>query len=67
MAMTKKNFEKAAAIVRAHRDLLSGETNSSRITTIVQTADAIEDAFVMLFANDNPHYDVARFRVACRK
>ncbi len=49
--MTRKNYEAAAAIVR--------ETPENPYT--------VQEAFVTLFTNDNPRFDAARFRAACRQ
>jgi hypothetical protein len=67
MAMSKKNYEKAAAIVRAWREAEIGESPVKRAGATVTAASVIEEAFVLLFKDDNPSYDVARFRAACRK
>ena len=48
--MTKKHFEKAARIAR--------DTNEFDRPAVVH-------AFVELFVDDNPRFDVGRFRVAC--
>ena len=74
MAMSKKNYEKAAAIVRAHRSkALESRTRgpyfAPHATQALYSAvaDGVEEAFVILFSDDNPSYDVSRFRAACRK
>jgi hypothetical protein len=54
MAMSKKTYLKAAGIVREHRK--SGDPNLPQ---------AVEDAFVMLFRDDNPAFSEATFRQAC--
>jgi len=64
--MTKKDYEKAAAIVRR----TSARTRSpSAEGWLSGPALAMElcDAFVELFASDNPRFDEARFRQACSK
>jgi hypothetical protein len=80
MAMSKKDFEKAAAIVRQHRKEASASSQHYRgsgpstwtkeqradYDRALTIADAIEESFVMLFSNDNPNYDSYRFRKACR-
>jgi len=58
MATTKKHFERAARIVREIHmgkfpDISSDHANSAR------------DAFIELFMNDNPYFDVIRFKDAC--
>lgn len=55
--MTKKDYEKAATIVRDA--CLSGGSAWQQRT-------AIENAFVELFKGDNPQFDEARFRAACQ-
>lgn len=49
--MTKKDYERAATIAQEHRP----ETGWPQII----------NAFVELFAGDNPRFDEARFRAAC--
>lgn len=49
---TKKDFERAAALVRATR-----EKWANQIMT---------DAFVAFFQGENPRFDAARFREACK-
>lgn len=48
--MTKKHFEKAARIAR---------------DTDQVDRPAVVHAFVELFVDDNPRFDVGRFRVTC--
>ena len=52
--MTKKNYERAATIVQELR--ARGENFQSYAT---------KEAFIKLFADDNPRFDEARFRAAC--
>lgn len=54
--MTKKHFEAAAAYVRQLR--------RADFPRAVWTA--VEDAFVDVFHQFNPPFDVDRFRAACR-
>lgn len=51
--MTKKDYERAARIVQ--------ETPS----TAIDARYYVEGAFVLLFRDDNPLFDEARFRRAC--
>ena len=51
--MTRKDYEKAAGIARVYVD--GGDVETARTVTL---------AFVALFSNDNPRFDVARFRKA---
>ncbi len=60
MPMSKKNYEKAAAICRTHWDEVDAHQGDDRAI-----AAAVEEAFVSLM-DDNPRYDAARFRKACR-
>lgn len=50
--MTKRDYEKAAEIVR------------KRILP-ARDYELIVSSFVQLFANDNPRFDATRFRKAC--
>lgn len=59
--MSKKVYEKAANIARAHWREVEAHQGDGR-----DIAQAVEDSFAMLFADDNPHYDATRFRAACR-
>jgi hypothetical protein len=54
--MTRKDYEKAAKIVRAYLD-----QPGSKMTTAV----SISVAFAMLFEGDNPRFSHDRFRDAC--
>jgi len=65
---TKKDYQRAAAIVRAHDDIwattaLGAEMRAKGLLT--DQANAVREAFVAFFRADNPHFDVDRFRVAC--
>lgn len=51
--MSRKDYEKAAEIVRTYR---AGGDDYTAIT----------GAFVALFTNDNPRFDVDRFHKACQ-
>lgn len=59
--MTKKHFEAAAAYVRAFR---TGTPDARR--NCADVADSIERAFIAVFREFNPRFDVDRFRAACR-
>lgn len=52
--MTKRNFQDAAKIVVELRK--KGQNIG---------ADIVQASFAELFYNDNPRFDVARFKVAC--
>ena len=57
--MTKKDYEKAAKIVRdLHAKYPSGKQNL--------VVKEVEDCFVNLFRGDNPQFDEVRFRAACQ-
>ena len=64
MAMTKKDYEKAAAIVREHWENAEAPELGG---TGHYIARAVEQSFISLFKNDNPRYDVRRFQDACRR
>jgi hypothetical protein len=53
--MTKKDYQKAAEIVK--QDSISNGDIFSRL---------MEESFVKLFRNDNPRFDERRFRTACK-
>ncbi len=57
--MTKRDYEKAVNIVLDH---YSKDTKKSK----EMVALAVQEAFVRLFLNDNPRFDVVRFRTACQ-
>lgn len=59
MATTKKDFERAASIVRRIHDNEKGETSFPR-------APNVEDAFVEFFRVDSSRFDESRFRNACK-
>jgi hypothetical protein len=61
--MTKKHFEAAAAYVRYLRNTRFAGRNVAGTAGISQ---AVEDAFVDVFRQFNPRFDVDRFRAACR-
>ncbi len=56
--MTRKDYNKAAAIVR--------KTFSS-VQDGGLTRQAMVYGFVLLFSEDNPRFDVARFKEACKE
>ncbi len=63
--MTKKEYNRAAKIVRTHRENFDPmySTKGDRV------AQEIEDAFVELFEGDTTsknHFDTHRFREACQ-
>lgn len=53
--MTKKDYNKAAEIVRQDSNK-NGDIFSK----------LMEDSFVKFFRNDNPRFDETRFRQACK-
>lgn len=67
MPMSKKNYEKAARIVQAFRESEIGEPPVYLAGKTFYPSEAIEESFIMLFQDDNPRYDVALFRRACRR
>jgi hypothetical protein len=61
--MTKKDYKKAADIVRNLRQL---SHKSSLVDTNHHDASWMtQEAFVSFFRDDNPRFDVERFREAC--
>lgn len=69
--MTKKDYEKIAAIMAANRKQLGlPERNESAIDSAIRTgySVALNDVTYMLcdmLAQDNPRFDCARFLKAC--
>ncbi len=59
--MTKKHFIRMAEIIRA---VLDGYGPTANITPHTQ-AECIAAAFIQLAREDNPRFDVDRFRRAC--
>jgi hypothetical protein len=59
--MTKRVFEKAALVVRAWREAEIGEGPVRVAGRDLWVSNAIEEAFVQLFQEDNPRFDRARF------
>jgi len=53
--MTKKDYNKAAEIVKTCR----AEGTTGMITS------SIIEAFILLFSNDNPRFDENKFQIAC--
>ena len=53
--MTRKHYQEAAAIIAAHTAALDGAAHA-----------ALVNAFGAFFAKDNPRFDRARFREACK-
>ena len=65
--MTKKDYVKAAEITKSYREFAVSVQRAGQVTaSAAAQADAVEAAFVALFRNDNPAFDVERFRAACR-
>ena len=58
--MTKKDYEAAARIVQEITGKIGEDCAEDR--ACIRT---VTSAFVQLFANDSPRFDVARFRAAC--
>lgn len=61
--MTKKDYEAAARIVARHY-ILAKKQDSALELLAVATA---ENSMVEFFLQDNPRFDEARFREACKK
>lgn len=61
--MTRKDYEKAAAYVRDNYDT---DDMDSRSCGCVDLGCHVRAAFEALFLNDNPRFDVERFRAACQ-
>lgn len=59
--MTKKDYEKAAKIVRRFRV----NTPDHWIEPLISSS--MEDGFIELFKNDNPRFDEKRFCAACKE
>lgn len=64
--MTKKNFIKAASIVREFREKHSQGGFFKQIDAVNHVADQIENSFVEFFSDDNPRFDAHKFRQACK-
>lgn len=54
--MTKKNYEKAAKLIRKRFYKPGNKQHSTMVTT-----------FVEFFKDDNPRFDEERFRFACQR
>lgn len=66
--MTKKDYIKAAKIVndiRVHAQSLSRVSCARQIQDQENTAIEVENAFVLLFQEDNPRFNKQRFLAAC--
>lgn len=66
--MTKKDYIKAAKIVndiRTHAKTLSRVSCAQQIHDSENTAIEVENAFILLFQEDNPRFDKTRFLAAC--
>ena len=65
--MTKKNYAKAAEIVRDFRNRHSKGGTFKEAGVVDEVANQIENSFIEFFnADDNPRFDVNKFRQACR-
>jgi len=64
--MTKKDYEKAAAIARdkAAQAQNYNTPSAKKIGLIVH--QAVVESFINLFMDDNPRFDQVRFRQACQ-
>lgn len=56
--MSRKDYERAAKIVRDTCGLYHGTTDSCE-------ASIVREAFVAFFQGENPRFDADRFRSAC--
>lgn len=83
--MTKKDYERAASIVRmmsmdvAHKNIISYDSHAETASLGNRPASKrlslnhargmviyeVREAFVALFAGDNPRFDANRFRAFC--
>lgn len=66
--MTKKNYERAAALVQAL--YVAAEVSKVRDSEELaeekkRAADTAKRTFVMFFSDDNPKFDEVRFHGAC--
>lgn len=56
---TKKDYERAAKIVREFR------LHNLEYAATDRCADLIQESFVRFFQDENPRFDEKRFRAAC--
>jgi hypothetical protein len=59
--LNRKDYEKAAKIVRKYRV----DTSAYKINPLISSS--MEDGFIELFQDDNPRFDEERFRFACNR
>ena len=65
MAMSKKDYERAALIVQGmRRDAASKLPQEGGVLSQFH-ADGAQYGFIQLFAGENPRFDEARFCAAC--
>jgi len=64
--MTRKDYNRAAKIVRDYRTTFSKPGMGRSHDEVQKTTDAIENAFVDFFQEDNPRFDAYTFRQLCK-
>ncbi len=64
--MTKKDYVKAAKIVREVVTIANEHPLGYERMTGNLKAEAMMDAFIALFRDDNPNFDETKFREACK-
>lgn len=64
--MTKKNYTKAANIVRQFREKHSQGGTFADAGVVDHVANQLENSFVELFSDDNSRFDAHKFRQACK-
>lgn len=57
--MTRKDYERAATLIR---DMYRAASGNDNLTSEVTTT---KEAFIIFFRDDNPHFKERRFRAAC--
>ena len=63
--MTRKDFAKLAAVVREGYGFAASGTGNFDKRYKPDAVRFVEDKLVQVLANDNPRFDVQRFRAAC--
>lgn len=64
--MTRKNYIKAANIVKEFRQKHSQGGTFADAGVVDHVGNQLENSFVEFFSDDNPRFDVATFRKACK-
>lgn len=65
---SKKDYIRASKIVREYYNNAPtiGRDGAGEDIILSDSAQAVENAFVLFFVGDNPQFDTKKFRLACK-